>query len=69
MGIVAIVILVIYGIFKENRGSTVPIIGGADGPTSIFLATKVGNNYFQLRLVITILLVVLCGFVWYKRKK
>lgn len=29
---------------KENGGTSVSIIGGADGPTSIFLAGKIGGN-------------------------
>lgn len=30
--------------YDENEGTSVSIIGGADGPTSVFLAGKIGGN-------------------------
>lgn len=52
--IVVIVLLAVVGIFiyerahvsfhSEENGTTVSIIGGADGPTSVFIAGKLGGK-------------------------
>lgn len=50
----------------ENRAVT--IIGGADGPTSIFLAGKVGNGIGIIEIIIGIVILII-GFViiWLKK--
>ena len=52
--IVIIVLLAVAGIFicerahvsflTDENGTSVSVIGGADGPTSIFIAGKLGGN-------------------------
>lgn len=54
LGILAVGLLAIAGIFaykkvqlevnKDEKGQSVSIIGGADGPTSIFIAGKLGES-------------------------
>ena len=52
--------------FMENRAVT--IIGGADGPTSIFLAGKVGNGIGIIEIIIGIVILII-GFVIILLKK
>ena len=49
-------------------GRAVTIIGGADGPTSIFLAGKVGNGIGIIEIIIGIVILII-GFViiWLKK--
>lgn len=65
------VLLVSIGIItKAKKAVAISIIGGADGPTSIFLAGKVGNDFSIGMIVIGAILVgltIIC--VLRKRKK
>lgn len=65
------VLLVSIGIItKAKKAISVSIIGGADGPTSIFLAGKVGNDFSMGLIVIGVILVVITIiFILRKRKK
>ncbi len=60
-------ILGISGIVKGNH--TVSIIGGADGPTSIFVAGKVGADFSVIEIVIGIILVALACVMIFKKKR
>ena len=48
--VIILVIVIIFLVerskvdFHEEDGTSISIIGGADGPTSIFLAGKIGGN-------------------------
>ena len=52
--LIIIIVVALIGIFiwermhvsfhDENGASSIAIIGGADGPTSVFLAGKIGNG-------------------------
>lgn len=48
IGFIAGLLLIIAGIYQNMsvKASAISIIGGADGPTSIFLAGKVGGTLF-----------------------
>ena len=71
-GIIAImigVITVIIGMIQRNKASaSISIIGGADGPTSIFLAGKIGGAPAMIGIVIGILLLII-GVLLVMRKK
>jgi len=63
------VILVAFGIkFKMQGSGAISIIGGADGPTSVFLAGKVGDGFGMGSLFIGVVLVV-AGILIYKKMK
>lgn len=49
--------------------SNIDIIGGADGPTSIFIATKTSNHSATILYIITICLMIITvvSYVWYFR--
>ena len=54
--------------FAMQKGVAVSIIGGADGPTSIFLAGKVGGSMIAY-LVSLVVIFIGVGIVIYIRKK
>jgi len=70
------IIIVVIGIllaaigihWKSKTAVAVSIIGGADGPTSIFLAGKIGDGFILGTLLIGIVLLV-AGVVIYKKIK
>lgn len=56
---------------KTKKAVSVSIIGGADGPTSVFLAGKVGGD-FAVGLIIAGVVLMAAGIVWWwysKRKR
>ena len=55
--------------FAMQKGATVSVIGGADGPTSIFLAGKVGG--FSSIIYLLSLVIILIGVIilFYMKKK
>ena len=53
---------------KAKENTAVSIIGGADGPTSIFLAGKLNGNAAILLMVAGIVVLAAGGFAWLKRK-
>ena len=56
--------------FAMQRAVAVSIIGGADGPTSIFLAGKVGGTFSMVIYLISLLIILLgVGIVIYIRNK
>ncbi len=54
----------LFGCSAESR--SIGIIGGADGPTAIFVA---GNSSGIYLLLFGILVVAIAVFLWFKRKK
>ena len=48
--------------------AAVSVIGGADGPTSIFIAGKLNGDNFIFMIVVGIILLILAGVIFYKRK-
>ena len=44
LGVIGLVLAGFSAVLKWKKQMSVSIIGGADGPTSIFLAGKVGND-------------------------
>ncbi len=56
--------------FAMQKGTSVSVIGGADGPTSIFIAGKVGglsNIIYLLSLVVILVGVII--LIYMKKKK
>ena len=68
IGIIGALCIIAGGIMKAKENTTVSIIGGADGPTSIFLAGKLNGNAAILLIVAGIVLLAAGGFAWLKRK-
>lgn len=56
--------------FAMQRAVAVSIIGGADGPTSIFLAGKVGGTVSSVIYLLSLLVILIgVGILVYIRKK
>ena len=70
-GIIAIVgfVLSVFGIITKVKGATSIVIGGADGPTSVFIAGKVGNGFGLGTIFAGVILAVAGVFIIIKSKK
>lgn len=66
-GILGIVLAVIGIVLKQKENTAVSVIGGADGPTS-FIAGKLNGDNFIFMIVVGIILLILAGVIFYKRK-
>ena len=56
--------------YAQKKSVAISIIGGADGPTSIFLAGKLGVGFYLGTYLIWLLVILLgVGIVIYIRKK
>lgn len=53
---------------KSKAASSVAIIGGADGPTSIFIAGKVGSPLYAA-IVVGVILLIAGLFLLLKKRK
>lgn len=62
------ILLVVFGLVMKGKENSVMIIGGADGPTSIFVAGKTGGIFPALVIVTGIVLIV-AGILAFLRKK
>ena len=69
LGVMGLVLAGFNAILKWKKQMSVSIIGGADGPTSIFLAGKVGNDFSVAGIVVGILFIVIAGFLMLRKKK
>lgn len=59
----------IYTYFMQ-KSTTVSIIGGADGPTSIFLAGKVGGTFSMIMYLLSLVVIFLgVGILIFIRRK
>ena len=67
-GILGIVLAVIGIVLKQKENTAVYFIGGADGPTYIFIAGKLNCDNFIFMIVVGIILLILAGVIFYKRK-
>ena len=67
-GILGIVLAVIGIVLKQKENTAVSVIGGADGPTSIFIAGKLNGDKFIFMIVVGNILLILAGVIFYKRK-
>ena len=70
-GIITVVGLVLsaFGIITKAKGATSIVIGGADGPTSVFIAGKVGNGFGLGTIFAGVILVIAGVVIFIKSKK
>lgn len=72
-GIITIIgiVMVAWGIhvYVFAKEATSILIGGADGPTSVFIAGKVGNGFGLGTIFVGIILVVAGVVIFIKSKK
>ena len=67
LSVIGIVTVIVTVILKLKRQMSISIIGGADGPTSVFVAGKVGNTSAVAGVIVGILLLVI-GFFLISKK-
>lgn len=65
------VLLIAAEAMSIGKGSAkaISIIGGADGPTSIFIAGKTGTEMMAAGIVVGVILVVIAVVLWFRKKK
>ena len=70
-GIITVIglVLAIIGIVTKVKGAASIVIGGADGPTSVFIAGKVGNGFGLGTMFAGIILVIAGVLICIKSKK
>lgn len=69
----AVICQMIYGLWHWKRKSAmaVSVIGGADGPTSIFIAGKVSSGLYMgmaLCSVVILLIAVIVFLIWRRKR-
>ena len=67
-GIVGLIFVIIGAALKINNNA-ISVIGGLDGPTSVFVATKLNSSSVSMFIVIGVILLVAAIFFYLKRKK
>lgn len=67
-GIVGLIFVIIGAALKINNNA-ISVIGGVDGPTSVFVATKLNSSSVSMFIVIGVILLVAAIFFYLKRKK
>ena len=68
LSIIGIVTVIIAVILKIKKQMSISIIGGADGPTSVFIAGKVGNTSAVAGVIVGIVLLVIGIFLIRKKR-
>ena len=67
LSVIGIVTVIVTVILKLKRQMSISIIGGADGPTSVFVAGKVGNTSAAAGVIVGIVLLAIGIFIIRKR--
>ena len=63
-------LLVSWGIaMRTKENAAVSIIGGADGPTSIFVAAKLDESFIYLILAVGVVLIVAAVIMVLKKRR
>lgn len=66
--IVGLLFVIFGGIMKLKENTAISIIGGADGPTSVFVAGKLNGNLAIILIGIGIVLLAVTVIAYLKRK-
>lgn len=63
----AVLAVIGYG-YKNRYAASIGIIGGADGPTAVFVAGKLGVPFYAGIVLVLAAVVLLCVMCWRRRK-
>lgn len=69
MGLSGVIAAAFSVILKMKQSAAISIIGGADGPTSVFIAGKVGADFSTVGIICGIALVIFAIFLLGWKKK
>ena len=67
-GIIGIILTIAGIVSKAKKAVAISIIGGADGPTSVFLAGKVGCDISVSLIVIGVILIAITIILWLRKR-
>lgn len=67
VAVLAILLVVYTAIMKSQTNASLAIIGGADGPTAIFLAGTLGDG-FLIAAILLVLVIIAVGIVLFKKR-
>ena len=65
----AFMMLLVWIYLRSSEAASVGIIGGADGPTAIFVTTRLGGFPTELVVILALLVVGVVGFLRLRRCK
>lgn len=68
-GVLGVITIAISVLLKMEESASISIIGGADGPTSFFIAGKVGAEFSTAGIIGGIALIILAIFLMVQKKK
>lgn len=68
IGIIGMLLTIVGVVSNAKKAVAISIIGGADGPTSVFLAGKVGNDVSVSLIVIGVILIVITTVLWVRKR-
>ena len=69
LGMIGVVLMICGIIVKNKKCSSVAIIGEADGPTAIYVASKVRSDLWMGLIIFGVILVVIMMVLLILRKK
>mgnify|MGYP000491298168 CR=1 FL=1 len=64
---VGIVLVNFWCCDEAERTNTVTVIGGADGPTAVFVAGKLNGDFSIILILIGIVLLAVAAIVYWKK--
>lgn len=68
VGILAIILAASTVFIKNQTNASLAIIGGADGPTTIFIAGTLGDT-FLFAGILLVLIVIAVGIILFKKSR
>ena len=66
--IIGLLFVFLGAVMKMKENTAVSIIGGADGPTSVFIAGKINSDLAIVLILTGIILLVIAVIAYLKRK-
>lgn len=67
LGVLGVLLTIAGVVAKAKKAVSIGVIGGADGPTSVFIAGKIGTDISVGLIVVGIILVVLTIILWIRK--
>lgn len=68
MGLICILLTIAGVVSKAKKAVAISIIGGADGPTSVFLAGKVGTGASVRLIIVGVILIAITIMLWLRKR-
>ena len=69
LGAAGIFLSLISIFFKVKKSIAISVIGGADGPTSIFMAGRLGRDHSTFGIAIGLILILVSALILLRKSK